>query len=165
MRILHPWYAELWLARAARNIVYVEYKTMSFKNDYNFGLQAEDSVMSRMAAHFDTELTKTDQFNPFDFKSSKMCIELKTRRNAKDKYPTTMVGANKVRIAEEDTSGKRYLFAFNFTDGLYYVEYDRELFSGFEIKQGGRFDRGRPELNEYCYIPVSCLKLMSENPI
>ena len=138
---------------------------MSFKNDYNFGLQAEDSVMSRMSAHFNTELTKTEQYSPFDFKDSKMCIELKTRRNAKDKYPTTMVGANKVKIAQNDTSGKRYLFAFNFTDGLYYVEYDRELFSGFETKQGGRFDRGRPELNEYCYIPVSCLKLMSENPI
>ena len=163
MRILHPHYAELWLARSARNIMWVEYKTMSFKNDYAFGLEAESSVMSKMSEHFKTELTKTDQFNPFDFKDSKMCIELKTRRNKKDAYPTTMVGANKVKIAEQDTSGKKYVFAFKFTDGIYYIEYDRELFSSFEISEGGRCDRGRSEMNDYCYIPVSLLKPLTSD--
>lgn len=138
--------------------MWVEYKSMSFNNDYAFGLEAESSVMSKMSEHFKTKLTKTDQFNPFDFKDSKTLIELKTRRNAKDTYPTTMVGANKVKIAEQDTSGKKYIFAFKFTDGIYYVEYNKALFDTFEISEGGRCDRGRPELNDYCYIPVSCLK-------
>jgi len=163
MRILHPHYAELWLARSARNIMWVEYKTMSFKNDYAFGLDGESSVMNKMSSYFGAELTKTDQYNPFDFKDSKMCIELKTRRNTKDAYPTTMVGANKVKIAEQDTSGKKYVFAFKFTDGIYYIEYDKALFDTFEISEGGRCDRGRPEMNDYCYIPVSLLKPLTSD--
>lgn len=143
--------------------MWVEYKTMSFKNDYAFGLDGESSVMNKMSSYFGAELTKTDQYNPFDFKDSKMCIELKTRRNTKDAYPTTMVGANKVKIAEQDTSGKKYVFAFKFTDGIYYIEYDKALFDTFEISEGGRCDRGRPEMNDYCYIPVSLLKPLTSD--
>jgi len=163
MRVLNPLYAELWLERSARNILWMKYKPMSFEKDYAFGLDGERSVIGKMSSYFGAELTKTDQFNPFDFKNNTMCIELKKRRNKKDAYPTTMVGANKVKIAEQDTSGKKYVFAFNFTDGLYYIEYDRELFSSFEISEGGRCDRGRPEMNDYCYIPVSLLKPLTSD--
>jgi hypothetical protein len=132
---------------------------MSFDIDYAFGLDGERSLLNSMSKHF---LTKTEQYEPFDFKNSKMCIELKTRRNTKNAYPTTMVGANKVKVAEQDTSGKRYVFAFKFTDGTYFVEYEKTLFDTFEISEGGRCDRGRPEMNDYCYIPVSCLRPFSE---
>jgi len=132
---------------------------MSFENDYAFGLDGERSLLNSMSKHF---LTKTEEFEPFDFKNSKMCIELKTRRNTKNAYPTTMVGANKVKVAEQDTSGKRYVFAFKFTDGTYFVEYEKALFDTFEISEGGRCDRGRPEMRDYCYIPVSCLRPFAE---
>jgi hypothetical protein len=132
---------------------------MISSKDYAFGLNGERSVIGKMSAHFKTNFSKTeDVYDPFDFKDSKTCIELKTRRNTKNAYPTTMVGANKVKIAQQDTSGKKYIFAFNFTDGLYYIEYEKELFSTFETSLGGRSDRGQPEMSDYCFIPVSLLK-------
>ena len=35
-------------------------------------------------------------------------------------------------------------------------KYDNNI--KLETKQSGRYDRGRPELNEYCYIPIEILK-------
>jgi len=154
MRILHPLYAEMWLEKASRRVIY---KTMSFKDDYSFGLKSEDVLLSSMKDLYGSDIEKTDKFSRFDFSNKKTLIELKTRRNAKDTYPTTMVSASKVCVARNDPS-KKYIFAFSFTDGVYYIEYDEKVFSEFETKQGGRFDRGRPELDDYCYIPVSKLK-------
>ena len=99
-----------------------------------------------------------DRYAPFDFrtKNKSTFIELKTRMNAKNKYPTTMVSQSKVNIAKEYPK-KKFVFCFKFTDGLYYIQYEKELFDTFEMSQGGRNDRGREEYNTYCFIPVSKL--------
>lgn len=102
-----------------------------------------------------------DPYAPFDFrtKNKKIFIELKTRNNTKDKYPTTMVSQSKVNIAKEYPK-KTFIFCFKFTDGLYYIYYDKDLFDTFETSQGGRTDRGRDEFNTYCFIPVHKLLKM-----
>ena len=64
-----------------------------------------------------------------------------------------MIGYNKIKKAS--TLDEYVYFFFSFEDGLYYWLYDKEY--ELEIKRGGRFDRGRPEINDYCYIPIELL--------
>jgi leucyl-tRNA synthetase len=51
----------------------------------------------------------------------------------------------------------RYLFIFKFEDKTLWCEYDVNVFENFEVKQGGRCDRGKVEVTNYCYIPISYL--------
>lgn len=102
-------------------------------------------------------LTKLGFYHRMDFHEANvdLYIEFKGRTNAKDKYPTTMVGANKVRWLQENQ--KQGLFVFGFTDGFFSIRYDEALFKTFEVREGGRCDRGIPEISQYFYIPVKHL--------
>ena len=92
----------------------------------------------------------------FDYKTDDAYIELKSRRNTKDKYPTTMVGYNKIKQADKYLlDGYRIFFYFHFTDGYYYFEYTGQK---LEKKIAGRCDRGKNEYKDYCFIPVNQLK-------
>lgn len=127
----------------------------SFIEDYGTGLASEDALLSQLKV-LDPSLKKTRcATHPFDFvnANSTCFVELKTRSNAKDKYRTTMVSQSKIQWANENYPADFY-FVFKFTDTIAYIKYDSKLFSTFEVGQGGRFDRGRPELNQYCFIPV-----------
>ena len=86
-------------------------------------------------------------------------IELKTRNNTYNKYPSTMVGYNKIKIAEEDNTDKKYKFLFLFKDGLYCWDFEKDKYT---IKTGGRRDRGLYEYKQYAYIPIEELYLISK---
>jgi hypothetical protein len=132
---------------------------MSYKDDdIAFGKKHEDLVMPKLSV-FGEVVKMEDQFSPFDFrtKNKSTFIELKTRTNHKDKYPTTMVSQSKVEIAKQYPK-KKFIFCFNFTDGLYYITYNKELFDTFEISRGSRITKGVHESNIYCYIPVCMLQ-------
>jgi len=126
------------------------------KGEYNFGKQSQQDNLELLKQLVPNIVEIEDTFYPFDFRDedNSIFIELKTRRNNKDKYPTTMVPYSKILKIEE---GNTYYFAFKFTDGLYYIKYEKDLFDTFEIKVGGRNDRGIPEYNDYVYIPVELL--------
>ena len=64
-----------------------------------------------------------------------------------------MIGYTKILHAQKQN--KDVYFIFQFTDGNYYYKYDVK--ETFEIKKGGRYDRGRPENNLYYYIPSNVL--------
>jgi len=132
----------------------------SEENDIAFGKQNEDDVLTKLS-FFGKVIPMDDRYAPFDFRTTNKStfIELKTRMNSKNKYPTTMVSKSKVDIAKEYPK-KKFVFCFKFTDGLYYIQYDKDLFETFETSQGGRNDRGRAEYNDYCFIPVSKLTQM-----
>jgi hypothetical protein len=130
----------------------------TFNEDYTFGLNGEGAVLDAIRI-FDPTLQKTSVFHPFDFVGTTTFVELKTRRNKKDTYPTTMISQSKVDYAMKNI-GFDYVFCFLFEDGLYYIKFDKEKFARFEVRNGGRYDRGRVEENKYCYIPVDCLTLL-----
>ena len=130
----------------------------TFDGDYKVGVKSEEMNLTALK-QLDASLERVkDKFAPFDYanQGNNILVELKTRTNKKDAYPTTMIPLTKVRIAERNPE-KTYYFAFCFLDGLYYIKYEKTLFDTFEVKEGGRFDRGRPELNQYVYIPVELL--------
>jgi hypothetical protein len=119
------------------------------------GRTAETTCFPVFQAKFPDLVRIKNPYALFDFESPECRIELKARTTPHDKYPTTIVGENKVQAAEKDP--RAHYFAFAFTDGLYWVQYDKDLFADFEVKDGGRRDRGRPEIKPYRYIPITAL--------
>ena len=130
--------------------------TECLKKDLEWGEKKELEVKKQLETYWRCELIKTHKTHPLDFVSlyKRSWFELKGRKNSKEKYPTTMIGYNKVVAGlKEIEKGYEVFFVFSFTDKLCYYQL-KEVKEEW-IKQGGRFDRGRPEVNDYYYIPVS----------
>jgi hypothetical protein len=126
-----------------------------FLKDYHYGINKEIQLLPQLQSFLnDNTIYKLENSNVFDFKGDNKFIELKSRNNNYSKYPTTMIGLNKIKKAS--TLQEYVYFFFCFNDGLYYWLYDKDC--ELEIKRAGRFDRGRPEINEYCFIPIELLQ-------
>lgn len=116
----------------------------------------EEEVKVILQKYFNVNLYKLSQFHEFDFKDNYgIYYEVKSRNNNHDKYPTTMIGYNKVQFANK--LDEPVYFIFNFLDGVYYYEYEPSKLNELEIKIGGRCDRGIEEYKKYCYIGIDKL--------
>ena len=127
-----------------------------YYKDLQYGLLKENELLPVLKNYFnDDSIQKLNKYNTFDFKGDNKFIELKSRNNELNQYPTTMIGFNKINKASlilEDV-----YFCFCFTNGLYYYKYNKE--DNFEIKKGGRYDRIKSgEINDYYYIPINLLQ-------
>ena len=129
---------------------------MKKSQDILFGKQNEDIIFNDIESKF-TGLKRTSKYSLFDFETTNLKIELKSRKFNHDRYPTTMIGYNKILECERDPN-KRYLFIFKFLDKTLYCEYDKDIFLNFEVEEGGRNDRGKKETSNYLYIPINYLK-------
>ena len=99
-------------------------------------------------------LKKNESFHTLDFiDENNNFYEIKSRNNNYNKYPTTMIGLNKIEYINKNNLN--CIFIFSFTDGNYYYQYNKE--DNFEISKGGRNDRGRPEYKQYIFIPIEKL--------
>jgi hypothetical protein len=98
----------------------------SFKHRENFGLSNESHYKNEICNYYKDfgELTKSiGKYEIFDFYNDKLVIELKCRTNTYDKYPTTIIGYNKVEEGFKSINkGQKVIFLFGFTDGLYEFE-------------------------------------------
>jgi hypothetical protein len=86
-------------------------------------------------------------------------VEIKCRNNAYNKYPTYMISANKWRngLRLADDHGVIFLLVVGFTDGIYVTK----MKENYEVKRGGRYDRGDSMDVEDCvYIPMSDFRRM-----
>lgn len=132
---------------------------MSYQQDYLFGKKEENKILPIITSYFNEEiLINNERYSTFDFESDSTIYELKSRHVNHKTYPTTIIAKDKIK--EQD---KKYIFLFNFKDGLYYIEYDNVLFNQFELKPFKRNDRidkiEKPK--EYYFIPIEYLKLIS----
>ena len=126
------------------------------RQDIDFGLGNELELFEDIKIKFnDMTITKLTEFDPFDFIGENKLIELKTRKNTSNYYPTTMIGMNKIDYCK--TSNKDIYFIFKFTDKIMYCQFNNEDFDKFEKKQMGRNDRGKKEQSLYCLIPIDYL--------
>lgn len=125
--------------------------------------QREDAVRHYLVTEYKSHYTKTPDlyavdglwYDPDNVLSA--VVEIKTRKNDHDKYPTYMLSASKWRkgldIAKE--YGVPFMLVVQFTDGIYGVRLKKD----YEIKVGGRFDRGDAKDVEECiYIPLTDFK-------
>lgn len=125
---------------------------IKFKKDFDFGIAEEEKKLELMRSKFGDDVERTSKGCVFDYHSSTVWAELKTRNCFKDTYVDTMVGKNKLDFAER--SCRDCFFVFSFKDGIYYWKYNKEDIASGKVtfKKGGRFDRGKPEVKDYAYI-------------
>ena len=122
--------------------------------DYKFGIQQEKTLLPTLKKTFENSLEKTkNKYCLYDFEGDTILIELKSRRCKSDTYSTTMIGENKLQMAKRQE--KDVYFCFGFTDGLFYHKFEND--NEYHIEKGGRWDRGKAEINDYVYIPISQL--------
>jgi hypothetical protein len=123
--------------------------------DINFGDLNEKKSEQYIKEYFKQEsLIKLPKNHQFDYAGSDSFFEIKSRRNLSKKYPTTMIGYNKIELAMK-TNDKDVYFIFEFIDGSYYYKFNKD--DEHIIKKGGRSDRGRFEYKLYCFISIDKL--------
>ena len=131
-----------------------------YQADMSFGFSEEDRIQPILEKQFG-ELTKLDKYNPFDFENEDYIIEVKSRRINHNKYNTLMFAYSKIEKLEGYEDEKIAIFVFNCDDGIYYWEQNSE--ECFH-KKGGRFDRGRPEVQLLTNVPTEYLKKLDTLP-
>jgi Txe/YoeB family toxin of Txe-Axe toxin-antitoxin module len=144
---------------------------MSKKLDINLGLSNEDKAISQISEFLNIELIKDN--NPYaihDFynKDKSIFVELKSRRINHNKFPTALIGENKIKKCNKPNVD--YYFFWLYNDGLFYLKYNKELFDTMTIEKdytiGLRKDVGRIEQSAVVHIPYKHLnKISNENKI
>lgn len=136
---------------------------MSFQRDYQYGLKNQKELLPKLEAFFKDNMIATElTFAKYDYAGTTADYELKSRNNMLKTYPTTCIAQDKIQT----DSDRRQVFIFHFLDGTYYIPYDKETFSTFEVKQFRRFRTGvRDKEKDYIYIPVELLQKVDENNI
>ena len=126
---------------------------VNFEKDYLYGIQKQKEILPILRDYFGKDLEETlGRWKKYDFYSDKSIFELKSRKNTKTRYHTTLITCNKV-VSE---SRKDLIFLFNFTDELCFIKYDEKLFSTFERRLFSRINESFDE-KEYYYIPIERL--------
>jgi len=136
-----------------------------YKKDYDFGIAAEKQLQPKLEEFFKLDLIKTiGKYNLFDFIGKDTYIEIKSRKNTKKQYPTTIVGCNKIRKADElIKKGNKVIFIFNFTDSLDFWEYkDYECIKTYNTRVISRNDRPGHKGSDYLEIPITDLLNISK---
>jgi hypothetical protein len=125
---------------------------------YNYGKEQEKKVYPIIQEYFDGEeiIHSANQYDKYDFVGSTMVFELKSRRNKYNSYSTTMITCNKLKKLDKDL-----ILLFNFTDGLYFIEYEKELFDTFFSQPFVRDEVNAYPL-DHVYIPIKYLTLIKK---
>jgi len=127
--------------------------------------QREDEVRRYISESYSCVYMKTAELAGVDgylyYPDMKLAaiVEIKTRRNNYNKYPTYMLSANKWRngLALSKEKGVPFMLVVSFLDGIYVTKMKQE----YDIRQGGRYDRGDAMDVEDCvYIPMSDFRRM-----
>ena len=129
---------------------------MTFTSDYTFGKTNEERVLIKICKVFDEQINPTTSFCSWDFESDTAIYELKSRNHSSNTYIDVMIGYNKI---QPFNNKKPQYFLFNFTDGLFYIKYDEDVFMDFELKLFKRENRtdcnDKPQV--VCHIPIKNL--------
>ena len=127
--------------------------TMSLYTDLSFGCEKEENIINLLREYFHSNNIEKmkDKYCIYDAEdiSTSTRYEIKARRHKFATYPSTIISYKKRNGA---TKGTKLLFVFGFTDGLYYIKYDEELFNTFETKNISyhRFGCAAKPVLHYC---------------
>jgi len=133
-----------------------------FEKDNKFGLEEEDIILPILEEFFSEKFIKSEnEYEFYDSYNTDKQIEIKSRRNAYNDFSTTLIGINKAI-----NTNKAQLFVFNFTDSIYYIEYDEDKFKPW-IKPYQRDSRKNFEKipKDYFYIPIEELILIKKKDL
>lgn len=112
---------------------------MSQKNDIAFGTTSEITNHELLQAYLDTTLERKGGYAVFDFENPNktVFVELKSRRIKHNTYDTAIIGLNKVAFCDQ-LSDAEFWFAFCYSDGLYIIKYDKNVFDTLEVRHDYR---------------------------
>ena len=134
-----------------------------FSKDYTFWKENEKRVVEFLSAEGYTVVAHEDEMAIHDLFIlnafwKKVNVELKTRRVAKDTYPTTLIWANKLWEAWNKfyKNGEEMLFFFSFTDGLYFLS-PFDHVPEERVFKLQRYDRGIDNEKGWLYYSVDNL--------
>jgi len=142
----------------------MDYYKKKLQEDKEFGILQENEKKNIIDQYFACNSVKLSEHHCYDFydKKTQTYYEIKSRKNAYNSYPDTVVGYNKIEYIPS-RPGRLFYFIFNFTDGLYYIKYEQKLFDTFIVKKFGRWDRGKYEIKDHIFIPIKYLTKLT-NP-
>lgn len=134
-----------------------DFKT-AFERDFKFGIAEENKLLDLFRERFDKCLCKTSTTAIIDYISPKTYLELKSRNCNHDKFEDIMIGENKIRFAEK--TNRRVVLVWNFQDGVYYYDFDKNDITNGKItfRMGGRSDRGKNEKKICAYVSRDLLQ-------
>lgn len=134
--------------------------------DLMFGAEGEAETLPILIEYFGFDIKKLHRFSSFDFRSKdkKTYFELKTRRNDKNQYPSTIVPTSKlVKAKKLFKKGCDVYFVFNFNDVVSIIKYDTDPKKfKHKIATGGRWDRNKDETKSYAFIYCANLTDITE---
>tara|TARA_B110000908_G_C9899972_1_gene290602 strand:- start:19 stop:444 length:426 start_codon:yes stop_codon:yes gene_type:complete len=137
-------------------------RTKSLKSDIEYGNRAEIEVIKALRVHFGENIIKnTFRFATYDAncKETNTNYEIKARRCKVDSYPTTIIPYSKIVKKQEKD---KLIFVFLFTDGLYYIKYDRKVFEPFGMDEITYYRQGiEPKPVKHTCIPIELLVKIS----
>ena len=132
----------------------------TYRQDYEFGKQKEGELLPLLLKAFPTlgkiESIKS-RYSQFDYKASDgSFLELKSRNITSKAFSTTLLPVSKTINVDDEKQNVIYIFGF--TDGYYYIHYNKNLFDTFEKKviQRIRDDKFQLPASHYL-IPVNSL--------
>ena len=107
----------------------------SLASDLAFGIKSEIDNMELLQQYLDTTLERRGGYYVMDYvnPSKTIYVELKTRRIRHNQYNTALIGLNKVMACQNPDI--KYYFAYCYLDGLYVIQYNKELFDTFHIEK------------------------------
>ena len=138
--------------------------TRTYAGDYAFGKAGEEQTLPTLNKFFKAEMVGQGRYAPFDFidTNNTIFVELKTRNCSHNQYPTLWINYDKVATAKSalrTNPERKYYFAFNLKDGIWYAPYDEELFSTFTDGWFQRRDRDTNDPPQHILnIPVEHLR-------
>lgn len=129
----------------------------TLKRDLEFGTKSENENHIHIQNFLGYEIYMAGSTFILDIvrKSDNVSVgELKSRRVRYNYYPTVYIGENKIKKFNKD--GVDYFCFFKFTDGLYYIKYNKEIFDTFDIETMSRNDEPWKK-SRVVNIPMSLL--------
>jgi len=129
--------------------------------DVEFGLKSQNEMIEKLDKYFNDEFYEyKNKYSIFDFhnKDENIFIEIKSRRNSSQVYPTQLIGWNKYdRAIKKVKEGKQVYFIWKLTDKT--LIYKVNLVDTFETKMLGNFNRN-DKADELVIIPNDkCLEM------
>jgi hypothetical protein len=125
-------------------------------SDLLFGTKNEELALPLIENFLNCKLQKTRNYYISDFVNETYEIELKSRRVCHNQYAETKLGNNKIKYFEK--SNKQCFIFYYFTDGLFYIQYDKDLFKTFEVKKDKLIRDGNISYCDNIFIPIKLLK-------
>jgi hypothetical protein len=100
-------------------------ETTILAQDLAYGLMSENESVSLLERVYDVKLTKTGEYDSFDFIGDNgEYYELKTRRNVRhNQYPTALWELNKVMFSNSHPETK-FNMIFRYSDGYFKCDWD-----------------------------------------